>query len=70
MLRGGKAPLGQRHRLVVVRRVLHVHDPITHGIEDPRVEGLRKEVSKVVDGVDKGDIDTLGFDELAHEDRM
>ena len=51
--------LGQRRSLVAVRRVLHIHDPITHGIEDPRVEGLREEVSKIINGVDKGHIDTL-----------
>jgi hypothetical protein len=55
--------LGQRHSLVAIRRVLHIHDPITHGIEDPRVEGLREEVSKIINGVDKGNIDALLFDE-------
>ena len=60
--------LNQRHGPVAVRRVFHIHDPITHGIEDPRVEGLREEVSKIINGVDKGNIDALLFDEFAYEE--
>ena len=52
----------------MVRHRLHVHDPITHGEEDTRWQGLREEVRQVVSGADERHVHLQVLDELANEE--
>ena len=47
---------------------VYIHDGVTHRDEVLGLEGLREEVSPVVDGLGEGGRDTLLLDELTNEE--